>query len=155
MLEEDQTTGRISNVGTKAVVLDFHDKVKSKSEDIFVVREPGVIQGELFQVGGKDETINIQLMGLDRKTIYRAVVSRSLASDLINSYMWKNVRIHGDATWKRDDDGWSLTKFHGTYFEPVGRRDLRAVASEIHQMGRDGLWLVDDPIRELELNRKQ
>jgi hypothetical protein len=129
LLAEDNAVGEIALSGSK--VIEFPGRRRIPSEEIGPVRRPASIDGEVFWIGGKDETINVHLM--DREKEFRCVVSVELAKKLARHLRGGKVRLSGEGLWYRTDGLWSMRKFEAESFTVPDERPLRATIDQIRE----------------------
>jgi hypothetical protein len=90
--------------------------------------KPSSIQGKLYSVGGKDETIPVRIEGADHETLYCEADIE--VAERLGQLLFKTIRVSGDGQWERKPDGvWKLTKLKITSFvklEDVGFREAVA-----------------------------
>jgi hypothetical protein len=84
----------------QGAVLHFPGRESVREPEIGPITEIGVLEGEVFQIGGKDETIQIYLRDGERTHI--CTTSREKGREIAAEYLFKGkVRIHGEGQWKR------------------------------------------------------
>lgn len=90
--------------------------------------KPSSIQGRLYSVGGKDETVPVRIEGADSESLLcEADVA---VAERLAQLLFKPVRLHGDGEWVRSDDGaWRLVKLKISTFtklEDIGFKEAIA-----------------------------
>lgn len=106
LMDEDGTGGAILN-DADTQILSF--RKRPDDEKPLVVNKPGSVQGRLYRVGGKDDTIPVNLEGANGETL-RCEASIDIARGL-SALLFKQVRVTGHGTWERSPEGgWKLKK---------------------------------------------
>lgn len=87
---------------------------KHEEEPLRLVK-PSSIQGKLYSVGGKDDTIPVRIEGADHETLHcEAGID---IAERLGQYLFKAVKVSGDGQWERKPDGsWKLVKLKITSF---------------------------------------
>lgn len=124
LMLSDRVDGSLRSGGAK--IFQF-PKAKNAEPPLKIVK-PSSVQGRLYSVGGKDETIPIRLEGSNGETLI-CEAEREIAERLAQT-LFKPVRVHGDGEWERRSDGsWRLIKLKITSFsklEDVGFKEAIA-----------------------------
>ena len=116
-------------------VLDGEEKIISfPAPDVpeeLAVTEYGSVQGLVYNVGGKDETIPVKLIGSQGETLHcetsDVAVMRQLGQ-LLQMY----VRLEGQGEWVCDSEGgWKLKKLH---IERVTKLTTGGIKSAIQEL---------------------
>jgi hypothetical protein len=120
-LAEDNAVGRI--VHGKAKLIEFPGRTRRVEEKLGPIEQPGTLDGEVIQVGGRDETINIHLKAGEQ--IHTCVTSKSIARRLAHHIFGSTIRVRGAGTWARLESGvWILKRFEITDFETLDETPL-------------------------------
>ena len=127
MLRDDQTSGALIDHFQSAIV----SMPLADSPDTAIgIKKHGSVQGELYQVGGKDETVPVRLTGANGET-YLCEATREIASQ-ISPHLYCQVRVSGSGIWVRTDkDGWRLKKLHIDSYKVLSESDLGAALSNL------------------------
>ena len=124
LMAEDKTGGSLRAGG--APILQF--PIPKHEDSPLRLIKPSSVQGRLYSVGGKDETIPVRIEGADRETLH-CEASIDVAERL-GQYLFKTVRVSGDGQWEREPDGsWKLVKLKISSFvklEDIGFKDAVA-----------------------------
>jgi hypothetical protein len=104
LLASDNAIGAIYIGGAK--VIEFPGRRRSAREEIGPVAKRSTIDGQIFSIGGKDDTINVQLRDGERDL--RCVVSIDLARALARHLLGGRLRLSGLGQWYRSDGSWSM-----------------------------------------------
>jgi hypothetical protein len=121
-LAEDNAVGRI--VRGKAKLIEFPGRTRHVEEKLGPVEQPGTLDGEVIQIGGRDETINIHLKA-DAQYLTPCVTSKAIARRLAHHLFGAPIRVRGTGTWARMESGtWLLKKFEITDFETLDETPL-------------------------------
>lgn len=137
LLAADNAIGHVSVAG--AIVLEFQGRRRAEVERIGPVRRQTSIEGQIFQIGGKDATINIHLV--DGPRLHRCVVSVDLAKKLAQHFLGSKVRIVGEGDFYRQGEEWVVSNFVGRDFVLLSEQSLHDSIDGIRSLFRD----VDGP----------
>lgn len=141
LMDEDGTGGEILN-DTKASVLSF--RKRPDDEKPLVVNKSGSVQGRLYLVGGKDETVPVRLEGANGETLHcEATVE---VAQKLSASLFKQVRVKGPGIWERSPEGtWKLKKLKIDSFQELDTTKVSDVVAKLQAIG--GLkWAdMDDP----------
>jgi hypothetical protein len=141
LLDEDGTGGAILN-DSDAQILSF--RKRPDDEKPLVVNKVGSVQGRLYRVGGKDDTIPVSLEGANGETL-RCEASIDIAQAL-SALLFKQVRVSGHGTWERSSQGtWKLKKLRIESYQELDAAKVGEVLGRLQSIG--GLkWAdMDDP----------
>lgn len=141
LMDEDGTGGAILN-DSDAQILSF--RKRPDNEKPLAVNKPGSVQGRLYRIGGKDDTIPVNLEGADGETL-RCEASIEIAQGL-SSLLFKQVRVSGRGTWERSPEGrWKLKKLKIESYQELDTAKVSDVVGRLQSIG--GLkWAdMDDP----------
>ncbi len=120
-LAEDHAVGCV--LRGKAKLIEFPGRTRPVEAKLGPVEQPGALDGEIIQVGGRDETINVHLKAGDQ--IHFCVTSKELARRLAQHIFGAPVRVHGRGIWARMASGaWILKKFEIAGFETLEETSL-------------------------------
>ncbi|MGP3790313.1 hypothetical protein [Pseudomonas sp. B392_1p] len=121
LMAEDKVDGSLRSGG--AQILQF-PKVKLVEAPLRLVK-PSSIQGRLYSVGGKDESVPVRIEGANGETLN--CESSIETAEKLAQYLFKSVRVNGNGEWERRSDGsWRLIKLiidSFTKLEDIGFRD--------------------------------
>ena len=107
LLAEDNSSGDF-HLGSRKLI-EFPGKLQKAKEEIGPIQRSTTIDGQIFSIGGKDETINVQLRGATGDI--RCTVSIPLARRLASHLFGGNVRLSGRGNWYRIDGTWTMKTF--------------------------------------------
>src|SRR5690606_15861863 len=130
LMEQDRVDGQLlSATGT---VIQF-PKAKRESPPL-VIKKRGSVQGRLYIVGGKDETVPVRLEGASGETLM-CEANTSMAEEL-GALLFKHVRLHGLGEWEsRPNGGWRLRKLEIHSYQQLETGGLRAALKKLKQAG--------------------
>jgi len=141
LLDEDGTGGAILN-DSDAQILSF--RKRPDDEKPLVVNKVGSVQGRLYRVGRKDDTIPVSLEGANGEPL-RCEASIDIAQAL-SALLFKQVRVSGHGTWERSSQGtWKLKKLRIESYQELDAAKVGEVLGRLQSIG--GLkWAdMDDP----------
>ena len=110
----------------KAKIIEFPGRTRPVKSSVGPIIQPGTLDGEVIQVGGRDETINIHIK--TGEDIRRCITTKAIARRLAQHIFGTPVRVRGKGTWSRADSGeWELHRFDIEDFEPLEETPLSKV----------------------------
>ena len=119
-LAADNAVGRVQCGGGR--LIEFPGRNRPIEQRLGPIVQPGSLDGEVFQIGGKDASINVHLNagGLT----YHCVTTRAIARRLA-PHIFAPIRVLGKGTWARlESGGWLLKRFEISDFEPLDETPL-------------------------------
>lgn len=120
-LSADNAIGRILHGKTK--IVEFPGRSRPAESSVGPVVQPGTLDGEVIQVGGRDETINVHIRSGD--DIHRCITTKAVARRLAHHIFGPPVRVHGRGAWSRAESGeWKLHRFDIESFETLDETPL-------------------------------
>lgn len=112
LLLEDNATGHVAINGRN--MIEFPGRMRAPKETIGPVRRKTSIEGQVYSIGGKDDTINVYLN--DGQNEVRCVVSVELARRLGPHLRGERLRLSGQGVWFRVDGTWRMKQFSADGF---------------------------------------
>lgn len=141
LMDEDGTGGAILD-NAEAPVLSF--RKRQEDEKPLVVNKSGSVQGRLYMVGGKDETIPVRLEGANGETLL-CEASIEVAQQL-SALLFKQVRVSGPGAWERSSEGrWRLRKLKIESFQELDTSSAGSVLAQMQSLGGLKWAEMDDP----------
>jgi hypothetical protein len=120
-LAADNAVGRVFR--GKAKVIDFTGRNRPVESTIGPIVQPGTLDGEVMQVGGRDETINVHIKAGDE--FHRCITTKAIARRLAQHIFGAPVRVRGTGTWSRvESGGWKVHRFDIESFETLDKIPL-------------------------------
>ena len=130
-------------------IIEFPGRRRTVKEKIGPVRRSAAIDGQIFSIGGKDETINVHLR--NKNQTYRCEVSIELARKLAPYFLNGAVRLYGQGDWYRVDSKWEMTNFFASDFVELDQKDLyeslRGLREVFASVPAEGLLSTMDELR--------
>lgn len=149
MIHEDGVGGEVLIESAKIIQFPKHDP--NTPLDIHI-SQTGHIQGRLYNVGGKDDTVPVRLESANGTT-YMCTASVDIAMQLA-PLLFSHVRLEGKGAWERKDDGiWHLQKFIIHSFEKLQDTSLKESVSTLKDLTGLRWDEMDDPHGELDRAR--
>ena len=146
-LADDQATGSLRD-GSGAEVIQFPGRDQPKLLTFGAFNQPGVLDGVLIRVGGRDETVPAHLQ--DGDTIHMCNATREIARQLATHLFGRPLRVHGEGRWERDANAdWSMKRFNITGFVELDDAPLGAVVERLRGVEGSGWREIDDLSTEL------
>jgi hypothetical protein len=141
LMDEDSTGGAILD-NSQAPVLSF--RKRQDDEKPLVVNKAGSVQGRLYMVGGKDETVPVRLEGANGETLH-CESSTDIAQQL-SALLFKQVRVSGWGAWERLPEGcWRLRKLKIESFQELDTAKASSVLVKLQSLGGLKWAEMDDP----------
>lgn len=120
-LAEDNAVGGVMR--GKAKLFEFPGRTRYVEEKLGPIQQPGALDGEVIQIGGRDETINVHLKAGEQ--VLHCVTSKAIARRLAPHIFGVPVRLRGSGTWARMESGeWILKKFEISDFSTLDETSL-------------------------------
>lgn len=121
MLAEDHAIGHVRHGRVK--LIEFPGRTRPVEERIGPVQQTSMIDGEVIQIGGRDETINVHIKTGDQ--VVTCITTKETARRLAAHLFAGTVRVHGQGAWARLGSGaWELKKFTISDFAPLDETSL-------------------------------
>jgi hypothetical protein len=147
-LREDDAVGEIVNVSKGTKVIEFPGRRTNLPDAYSPITERATVTGELKRVGGFDESIPIHLRRADG-VIFYCDASPALAKELSPLYE-QTVRVHGIATYYRENGEWRIARFRIQSFEPMPPAEpLSETFQKLRAIPGNEWNELDDPLEEL------
>jgi hypothetical protein len=148
-LREDQAVADIVNASQSARVIEFPGRRTDLPEAYGPIRERASLVGLLKRVGGFDESIPVHLQRADGAIFY-CEAAPGLAKELVPLYE-KTVRVHGIATYYRENGNWRLDKFKIQSYapEPLAEERLSETIQKLKAVPGSDWSELADPLGEL------
>lgn len=120
-LAEDNAVGKI--VHRSANVMEFPGRTRAVERSIGPIEQSGTLDGEIIQIGGRDETINVHLKMDD--DVVHCVTTKAVARRLAHHLFGPPVRLSGVGAWSRAESGtWTVRRFTINDFHTLDRTPL-------------------------------
>ncbi len=146
-LADDNAVGSLWE-GGGAEVIRFPGREQPAPLTFGPVKQPGVLDGVLIRIGGRNDTVPVHLRDSDR--IHKCNATRDMARRLAVHLYGPTLRVRGDGCWERDADGvWSMKRFKITGFDELDDTPLGDVAERLRGVEGGGWKDIDDPAAEL------
>jgi hypothetical protein len=134
LLAADNAFGHIELGGSK--MIEFPGRRRPSQEKFGPVRRHASIEGQIYQIGGRDETINIHLR--DGEKTHRCEASIDLSRKLLPYFLGARIRIFGEVDWFRTNDGWvEGTNFTAHDFVELDRKSLSGTVASMQRIFED------------------
>lgn len=148
LLRKDNATGELTDADN-VIVLPFPGRNRPAPLTYGPFRQEGSLEGQLIRVGGKDETVPINL--LDGDIVHTGLyASRALSLELSRYYLGPVIRVHGTGTWFREATGaWLLKSFRIDSFEVLDDAGLDEVVTALQRVEGSRWREVPDPVSAL------
>ena len=152
LLVADNATGSLQEGGSGHVI-KFPGRDQPQPITYGAFNEPGVLDGVLIRIGGRDRTVPVHLN--DGNVIHICTATREMARRLADHLYGNTLRVKGIGCWKRDADGtWLLKRFNITDFRELSGTLLSKVVDQLRSVRGSGWRSIDDPSAELQRLRR-
>ena len=146
-LADDNATGRLHESGGVEMIR-FPGCEPPAPVTFGAFNQPGVLDGVLIRIGGKDDTVPAHLRDGDR--IHLCNTTLGMAKRLAVHLYGPTLRVQGDGRWERGaDGGWVMKRFNITNFEELDDAPLVQVAQRLRDVVGSGWKDIEDPAEEL------
>jgi hypothetical protein len=120
-LAEDNAVGRILHGA--AEVIPFPGRTRLIERSLGPVEQAGTLDGEVIQIGGRDETINVHLRSGEE--VVQCITTKAIARRLAQHLFGPPIRLTGVGMWSRSESGkWTLRKFTVQDFDTLDQTSL-------------------------------
>lgn len=148
LLREDNASAYLRVQGG-AKILEFKGARTPLSEEI-VMFEHGDLDGVVIRIGGKDDSVPVQLEGEDG-TFYRCNTKREIAKQLANHIFGNPVRVSGRGKWRRTRErDWELDVFDIQSFQALDATPLDQIVAELRMVEGSDWNNMENPQEELK-----
>ncbi len=128
-LAEDNAIGRV--IRGKVKLIEFPGRTRRVEQKLGPVQQAGTLDGEVIQIGGRDDTINIHLKA-GGQYLPPCVTSKAIARRLAEHIFGGPIRVCGTGTWARMESGtWVLKKFEITDFAVLDETPLSRLFGDL------------------------
>lgn len=148
MLRKDNAYGSLTEGDQPGgVIIPFPGKNKPQPAPFGPFRQEGTLDGQVFRIGGKDETKHVNIR--DGKREFNLTTNEALAMELRHHLFGDTLRFQGVGTWYRHANGeWELRAFKVAAFEALDNSSLQDVVARLRSVPSD-LRRLDDPLSTL------
>jgi hypothetical protein len=134
LLAEDHTSA-VLHSPYFGIKIEFPGSKQAKDPVVGPIAEATELQGELIQIGGRDESISLYLRHEDEILICTA--SRDQGRS-ISEHLFRQVRISGVGRWMRSETGkWKMVNFTMATFKPLHAGGLMKAIEQLRALGRE------------------
>jgi hypothetical protein len=130
LLAKDNAIGHVA-LGKRSVI-QFPGRLRAAHETVGPVRRNTSVEGQIYSIGGKDDTINVHLQNGDDEI--RCVVSVTLARQLGPHLRGRKVRLSGSGMFYRVDGVWQRKTFSATDFIVLDESSLTATLASVQKI---------------------
>ena len=127
LLAADNAIGHVAHGAAK--VIEFPGRRRAPSDKTGPIRRQATLDGQIFQIGGKDDTINVHLRDGDK--IYHCEVSINLARKLAPHFLAGPIRLFGEGDWQGNENGWTLISFTAMDFLVLDDRSFVETVDQV------------------------
>lgn len=117
LLAEDHTSAVLKSP-YHGLVIEFPGIKQATEPIVGPISEYSDVQGELFQVGGRDETISLYVR--DKRNVFICTATREQGREISEHHLFRQVRLSGTGKWIRNEFGkWKLIELILGRWEPL------------------------------------
>ncbi|MBL8231351.1 MAG: hypothetical protein JNL98_22850 [Bryobacterales bacterium] len=121
LLAEDNAVGQLLFGSTH--IIDFPGRRRHPDDTLGPVTQPASLDGEVIQIGGRDQSVNVHLRSGDR--FHRCVTTKAIARRIAAYLFGPAIRVHGTGTFERASSGdWLVKRFEISDFEVLDETPL-------------------------------
>ncbi len=148
-LREDNAVGNIVNTSKGAEIIEFPGRRTDRPTPYGPINERASIVGVVKRVGGFDDSIPVHLERADGVRFY-CEAAPALAKELMLLYE-KTIRVHGIATYYREQGMWKLDRFkiHSYDPQPLADDSFSVTLEKLRAVPGNEWNEIDDPLEEL------
>ncbi|RYH34533.1 MAG: hypothetical protein EON54_19915, partial [Alcaligenaceae bacterium] len=129
---------------------------KPTPKPVQTVHQASTIIGQVIKIGGRDETVPMQIRTPEGAFVDVNVKGREQARKLGHHLFGADLKFSGDATWSRDEEGhWSCSDMEVLSFEEPGGSSLVDLFATLQQLPDNHWHQVDDPIDEWKKQHRE
>ncbi|EJT5102697.1 hypothetical protein IGG11_000112 [Escherichia coli] len=132
LLEHDGFSAKL--LGRNHSIIIAFPRVKKEPIPLLITKTSEV-QGRLYSVGGKDNSIPVRIEGANGET-FKCEATPDLAAAL-GSHLFKYIRVKGDGCWEKKNNKWELKKLKITSFALLKKTSLKDAINAIKQVPGD------------------
>ncbi len=148
LLVEDSTSAFVR--GPHGRLLTFPGIKKNVLAQIGPVKESGFLQGEIVQIGGRDETISVYVRDRDRR-VYICNTSREKGKLIAKHLFGSTVRVFGEMIRLRSSEGiWEVIGFTIDRFEALSDVPISEAVGLLRSISSSAVRDAGDPSAFLE-----
>lgn len=145
MLANDNAIGQILD-DQGGEIINFPGRTRPQALAYGPFREDGVLEGVIFRLGGKDQSVPVWLE--DQGAVHKCNTSIALAKELSHYYLGPLLRVKGSGRWLRETSGdWRMMAFDIKDYEVLDDTPLAEVVKRL-QAAQGSEW-GEDPVDEL------
>lgn len=130
------------------VILNFPGALnKPTPEPVQTVEQVDTLIGQVIKIGGRDESVPMTIRTPDGAFIDLTVKGRDQAKKLAQYLFGSDLKLTGNATWKRDEEGhWSCSDMVVLSFEEPDNTSLVDLFGTLRQVPDNHWQRLADPI---------
>lgn len=134
-----------------AVIIAFPGSPKKKPEQVQTVHQVDSLVGQVIKIGGRDDTVPMTLKTSDGAFVDVNVKGRDEAKKLAQHLFGADIKVNGNATWTRDEDGqWTCSAMEVLSFEETDSTSLVDLFEAMRRVPNNHWHQLEDPIAEWE-----
>lgn len=139
LLNRDGLKGHIED-NDKVTIVDLPQRSLPSP---FVIRKKTKVQGRLYSVGGKDDSVPVRLEGANGET-YMCEAPPATAAEL-GKYLFQFLRVSGESYWEKKDSIWKLKKLQITSYEVLVKSDIKKAIKSLQDAPGNKWKEEEDP----------
>lgn len=132
-----------------SVIIAFPGTPQKKPEQVQTVYQPDSLIGQVIKIGGRDDTVPMTLKTPDGAFVDVNVKGRDEARKLAQHLFGGDIKINGNATWTRDEEGqWTCSAMEVLSFEETDSTPLVDLFETLRRVPNNHWHKFEDPIAE-------
>lgn len=130
------------------VVLNFPGALNRRApEEVQTIHQAGTIIGQVIKIGGRDETVPMQIRTPDGAFVDVNIKGKEQARKLGQHLFGPDLKFSGNATWTRDEEGkWNCSDMEVLQFEKLDSSSLADLFDQLRQIPDNHWHGYDDPL---------
>ncbi len=138
------------------VIIAFPGTPQKKLEQVQTVYQPDSLIGQVIKIGGRDDTVPMTLKTPDGAFVDVNVKGRDEAKKLAHHLFGADVKVNGNATWTRDEEGqWTCSAMEVLSFEETDSTSLVDLFEALRRVPNNHWHQLEDPIAEWKMKHRE
>lgn len=134
-----------------SVIIAFPGTPQKKPEQVQTVYQSDSLIGQVIKIGGRDDTVPMTLKTPNGTFVDVNVKGRDEARRLAQHLFGADIKINGNATWIRDEEGqWTCSAMEVLSFEETDSTTLVDLFEDLRRVPNNHWHQLEDPIAEWE-----
>lgn len=118
-----------------------------------IVSDVGILDGVVIAIGGRDETMHLELRDGAGAVRLATVRSVEVARELALHFRQDAIRVHVHGKWRRTAEGWEPHTLYVDRIEALDNRNAREIFDELASLPANGWAATKEPLSEWQALR--